>query len=60
MSLLCRTMEFKRAFDLNLHIKNRLSEMKLAPYDMFWPQIRGIIEKCQMADLVGKVVANIR
>ncbi|EEP99315.1 Lysine decarboxylase [Yersinia ruckeri] len=53
-------MEFKRAFDLNLHIKNRLSEMKLAPYDMFWPQIRGIIEKCQMADLVGKVVANIR
>ncbi|AJI95869.1 hypothetical protein BD65_1176 [Yersinia ruckeri] len=32
----------------------------MTPYDMFWPQIRGIIEKCQMADRVGKVVANIR
>ncbi|MCW6569534.1 hypothetical protein NFB65_14970 [Yersinia ruckeri] len=60
MSLLCGLVEFNRAFDLNLRIENRLSEMKMTPYDMFWPQIRGIIEKCQMADRVGKVVANIR
>lgn len=102
MSLLRGLTEFKRAFDLNLRVKNMLPdlfavdpdfyrhmriqdlaagihqlirqhdlprlmrqsfdvlpEMKLTPYNMFQQQIRGNIVACDMADLIGKVVANM-
>ncbi|EPD8213176.1 lysine decarboxylase LdcC [Yersinia enterocolitica] len=102
MSLLRGLTDFKRAFDLNLRIKNMLPdlfaedpdfyrhmriqdlaagihnmirqhdlprlmrksfdvlpEMKLTPYNMFQQQIRGNIVACDMADLIGKVVANM-